>query len=50
MIERTGLTTGLEAIGKAFGPAANMIVGHDLRRSRNRLHAIKAILLATLGR
>ena len=27
MTEHTGLTTGLEAIGEAFGPAASMILG-----------------------
>ena len=44
--EHTGLTTGLGAIGEAFGPAANMIFG----QSQNRPHGIKAILLASLGR
>jgi hypothetical protein len=27
MMEHTGLTTGLEAIGEAFGPAASIIFG-----------------------
>ena len=27
MIERAGLATGLDVIGKAFGPAASMIFG-----------------------
>jgi len=46
MREHRGLTTGPEAIGEAFRPAASMIFG----QAPNGLHAIKAILLATLGR
>ena len=46
MIEHRGLTTGLGAVGEASRPEANMIFGH----AENGLHAIKAILLATLGR
>ena len=37
---------GLEAIGEVFEPAASMIFG----QAKNDLHAIKAILSATLGR
>ena len=40
MMEQAGLATGLEVIGKAFGPAASMIFGQ----------AERAILSATLGR
>ena len=46
MTGRTGLTTGLGAIGEAFGPAASMIFG----QTKNRPRDIKAILLETLGR
>ena len=46
MTEHTGLATGLEAIGGAFGPAASMIFG----QAETGLHAIRAILVATLGR
>ena len=46
MTGRTGLTTSLEAVGDGFELAASMIFG----QSRNRPHAIKASLLATLGR
>jgi hypothetical protein len=46
MTGRTGLTTGLGAIGEAPGPAASMIFG----QAKNRPHDIKANLLATLGR
>jgi ornithine carbamoyltransferase len=46
MMERTVLAPGLGAIGEAFGPAASIVLG----QAGNRPHAIKAILLATLGR
>ena len=46
MTEHTGLATGLEAIGGAFGPAASMIFG----QAETAPHGIKAILPATLGR
>ena len=46
IMEHTGLTSGLEAIGEVFGPTASIVCGPG----RNRPYAIKAILLATLGR
>ena len=46
MRERRDRITALVAVGGASRPAASMIFGH----AENGLHAIKAILLATLGR
>jgi hypothetical protein len=46
MMERTGLVTGLVAIGEAAGSAASIVLGQaEPARTSSR-----AILLATLGR
>ena len=53
MMEHTGLTSGLEAVGEVFRSTANIVCGQAeiaCTPSRNRLYAIKAILLAILGR
>jgi ornithine carbamoyltransferase len=42
----TGMTEGLEVTGEVFGSTASIVFGH----AANRLHTIKAILMATLGR
>ena len=46
MMEHTGMTTGLEVTGDVFGSAASIVFD----QAENRLHTIKAILVATLGR
>ena len=45
MMEHTGMTTGLEVTGDVFGSAASIVFD----QAENRLHTIKAILVATLG-
>jgi ornithine carbamoyltransferase len=46
MMEHTGMTTGLEVTGEVFESAASIVFD----QAENRLHTIKAILVATLGR
>jgi len=43
--ERTGMTDGLEVTDEVFGSAAN--IAFD--QAENRLHTIKAIMVATIG-
>jgi len=45
IMEHTGMTTGLEVTGKVFNSAASIVFD----QAENRLHTIKAILVATLG-
>jgi ornithine carbamoyltransferase len=45
MMEHTGMTTGLEVTGEVFESAASIVFD----QAENRLHTIKAILVATLG-
>ncbi len=45
IMEHTGMTTGLEVTGEVFGSAASIVFD----QAENRLHTIKAILVATLG-
>jgi ornithine carbamoyltransferase len=44
-MEHTGMTCGLEVTRDAFGSQASSVFD----KARNRLHAIKAVLVATLG-
>jgi ornithine carbamoyltransferase len=46
MMEHTGMTTGLEVTGDVFASGASIVFD----QAENRLHTIKAILVATLGR
>ena len=46
MMEHTGMTTGLEVTGDVFESPASIVFD----QAENRLHTIKAILVATLGR
>jgi ornithine carbamoyltransferase len=46
MMEHTGMTSGLEVTGGVFGSPASIVFD----QAENRLHTIKAILVATLGR
>jgi ornithine carbamoyltransferase len=46
MMEHTGMTSGLEVTGEVFESAASIVFD----QAENRLHTIKAILVATLGR
>jgi ornithine carbamoyltransferase len=46
IMEHTGMTTGLEVTGEVFESAASIVFD----QAENRLHTIKAILVATLGR
>ena len=46
MMEHTGMTTGLEVTGEVFESPASIVFD----QAENRLHTIKAILVATLGR
>jgi ornithine carbamoyltransferase len=45
MMEHTGMTSGLEVTGEVFESAASIVFD----QAENRLHTIKAILVATLG-
>jgi len=45
-MEHTGSTDGLEVTGEVFGSAASIVFD----QAENRLHTIKAIMVATLGR
>jgi ornithine carbamoyltransferase len=45
IMEHTGMTTGLEVTGDVFESAASIVFD----QAENRLHTIKAILVATLG-
>jgi ornithine carbamoyltransferase len=45
MMEHTGMTAGLEVTGEVFGSDASIVFD----QAENRLHTIKAILVATLG-
>jgi ornithine carbamoyltransferase len=46
IMEHTGMTNGLEVTGEVFESAASIVFD----QAENRLHTIKAILVATLGR
>jgi ornithine carbamoyltransferase len=46
MMEHTGMTSGLEVTGEVFNSPASIVFD----QAENRLHTIKAILVATLGR
>ena len=45
IMEHTGMTDGLEVTGDVFGSGASIVFD----QAENRLHTIKAILVATLG-
>jgi ornithine carbamoyltransferase len=45
IMEHTGMTSGLEVTGEVFNSAASILFD----QAENRLHTIKAILVATLG-
>jgi ornithine carbamoyltransferase len=45
IMEHTGMTSGLEVTGEVFDSAASIVFD----QAENRLHTIKAILVATLG-
>ena len=45
IMERTGMTSGLEVTDEVFGSPASIVFD----QAENRLHTIKAILVATLG-
>jgi ornithine carbamoyltransferase len=45
MMEHTGMTSGLEVTGEVFGSSASIVFD----QAENRLHTIKALLVATLG-
>src|SRR5271166_1271592 len=45
MMEHTGMTSGLEVTGEVFQSAASIVFD----QAENRLHTIKAVLVATLG-
>jgi ornithine carbamoyltransferase len=45
MMEHTGMTSGLEVTGEVFESPASIVFD----QAENRLHTIKAILVATLG-
>ncbi len=45
IMEHTGMTAGLEVTGEVFDSAASIVFD----QAENRLHTIKAILVATLG-
>jgi len=46
MMEHTGMTSGLEVTGEVFNSPASIVFD----QAENRLHTIKAILVATLGK
>lgn len=45
IMEHTGMASGLEVTGEVFGSEASVVFD----QAENRLHTIKAILVATLG-
>jgi ornithine carbamoyltransferase len=45
IMEHTGMTSGLEVTGEVFWSGASIVFD----QAENRLHTIKAILVATLG-
>ena len=45
IMEHTGMTDGLEVTGQVFGSDASIVFD----QAENRLHTIKAVLVATLG-
>jgi ornithine carbamoyltransferase len=45
IMEETGMTSGLEVTGEVFNSGASIVFD----QAENRLHTIKAILVATLG-
>jgi ornithine carbamoyltransferase len=45
VMERTGMDTGLEVTDDVFESAASIVFD----QAENRLHTIKAILVATIG-
>jgi len=45
IMEHTGMTSGLEVTGEVFNSGASIVFD----QAENRLHTIKAILVATLG-
>jgi ornithine carbamoyltransferase len=45
MMEHTGMTDGLEVTGDVFESPASIVFD----QAENRLHTIKALLVATLG-
>jgi len=45
IMEHTGMTSGLEVTGEVFNSGASVV----FEQAENRLHTIKAILVATLG-
>jgi len=45
IMEHTGMTGGLEVTGEVFGSEASIVFD----QAENRLHTIKAVLVATLG-
>jgi ornithine carbamoyltransferase len=45
VMERTGMTTGLEVTDDVFQSAASIV----FEQAENRLHTIKAIMVATIG-
>jgi len=45
IMEHTGMTSGLEVTGEVFGSGASIVFD----QAENRLHTIKAVLVATLG-
>ena len=45
IMEDTGMTSGLEVTGEVFNSGASIVFD----QAENRLHTIKAILVATLG-
>ena len=45
IMEHTGMTAGLEVTGEVFNSGASIVFD----QAENRLHTIKAILVATLG-
>jgi ornithine carbamoyltransferase len=45
IMEHTGMTSGLEVTGEVFNSAASIVFD----QAENRLHTVKAILVATLG-
>ena len=45
IMEHTGMTSGLEVTGEVFSSPASIVFD----QAENRLHTIKAILVATLG-
>jgi ornithine carbamoyltransferase len=45
MMEHTGMSEGLEVTGAVFESSASIVFD----QAENRLHTIKALLLATLG-